>query len=221
MQTGHPGKPRDPTRLLAVLSVLLIGKVFIAILSNYHDYFPPNFSSEFLRGRERDFLGAYPWPFYIHILSGPVTLALGLILVSDRFRTRFPACHRSLGRIQVVCILLLVTPSGLWMARHAAAGPVGGIALASLAVATAACAAMGARSAMARRFADHRRWMWRCYLLLCSAVVLRLIGGLATVAQVAMPWIDPLANWVSWLGPLAVFELREWLRRGGVHTAQY
>jgi hypothetical protein len=51
--------------------------------------------------------------------------------------------------------------------------------------------------------------MWRCYLLLCSAVVLRLIGGLATVTGVAAPWFDPLAIWLSWLVPLAAFELRE------------
>jgi Predicted membrane protein (DUF2306) len=66
---------------------------------------------------------------------------------------------------------------------------------------------------MTRRFADHRRWMWRCYLLLCSAVVLRLIGGLATVTGVTAPWLDPVANWMSWLTPLAAFELREWTRR--------
>ena len=55
--------------------------------------------------------------------------------------------------------------------------------------------------------------MWRCYLLLCSAVVLRLIGGLATVTGVTAPWVDPLATWMSWLVPLTAFELREWTRR--------
>ncbi len=54
-------------------------------------------------------------------------------------------------------------------------------------------------SAIDGRFAEHRRWMWRGYLLLCSAVVLRLFGGLATVTGVTAPWFDPVANWVSWL----------------------
>jgi hypothetical protein len=93
------------------------------------------------------------------------------------------------------------------MAYHAAAGPVATAGLATLAVATATCATVGARAAVRRRFAEHRRWMWRCYLLLSSAVVLRLIGGLATVAGVAAPWFDPLATWMSWLVPLAAFEL--------------
>ncbi|GAC1475267.1 MAG: DUF2306 domain-containing protein [Isosphaeraceae bacterium] len=196
-------------RIPALLAGALIVKVTASVISNYHDYFPPDFTSDFLHGRQGHFRGAYQWAFYTHILSGPVSLVLGLILVVDEFRVRFPAWHRRLGRLQVACVLLLVTPSGLAMAYHAAAGPIAALGLAALAIATATCASLGARAAVARRFTDHRRWMWRCYLLLCSAVVLRLIGGLATVTGMAAPWVDPLATWLCWLGPLAVFELRE------------
>lgn len=200
-------------RILTLLAGVLVLRVTIRIVSNYAGYFPPDFaSSDFLRDRESQFLGIYPWAFYTHVVTGPIALVLGLILVSDRFRIRFPGWHRSLGRLQVGGVLLLVTPSGLWMAGFAAAGPVAGVGLAALAIATASCAAIGVRAAAARRFADHRRWMWRCYLLLCSAVVLRLIGGLATVGGAAPTWVDPLATWMSWLGPLAVFELRERVR---------
>jgi|SRR5579883_1702488 len=203
----------SPERLLTLLAGVLVLRVTASVVSNYHNYWPPNFSSDFLRGREPYFFGAYQWAFYTHIISGPVSLVLGLFLISERARTRFPKWHRYLGRVQVAGVLLLVTPSGLWMAVHAAAGPVGAAGLAALAIATATCAALGAWSAMTRRFLDHRRWMWRCYLLLCSAVVLRLIGGLATVTGVAASWIDPPATWISWLAPLAAFELREWTRR--------
>jgi uncharacterized membrane protein len=187
----------------------LILKVTASVISGYHNYFPPDFASDFLRGRQSQFRGAYRWAFYTHILSGPVSLILGLILVSDVSRDRFPALHRRLGRTQVACVLLLVTPSGLWMAYHAAAGPIAAAGLASLAIATATCASLGVRAAVTRRFVGHRRWMWRCYLLLGSAVVLRLIGGLATVTGMAAPWVDPLATWLCWLVPLAAFELRE------------
>lgn len=209
----RPSHSTLPERILTLLAGVLILKVCMLVVSNYPNYFPPNFTSDFLRGRERHFSGVYQWAFYTHIMSGPVSLVLGLILVSERSRTRFPKWHRYLGRLQVACVLLLVTPSGLWMAYHAAAGPVGEVGLAVLAIATAICASLGARSAITRRFSDHRRWMWRCYLLLCSAVVLRLIGGLATVTGVAAPWVDPLAIWVSWLVPLTAFELHEWTRR--------
>ncbi len=103
--------------------------------------------------------------------------------------------------------MFLVTPSGLWMAYRAEAGPIAGLGFAALAVATGTCVALGWRSAVQRRFADHRRWMWRCYLLLCSAVVLRLIVGLATVTGFQGAWLDPVVAWVSWLLPLMAFEL--------------
>src|SRR5262245_24015198 len=56
-----------------------------------------NFASEFLHGREGHFAGAYQWAFYTHIISGPVSLILGLILIGERSRARFPKGHRYLG----------------------------------------------------------------------------------------------------------------------------
>ncbi len=209
----RPGHPILLERILALLAGVLILRVTASAVSNYRDYFPPNFDSDFLTGREGHFLGVYRWAFYTHIISGPVSLVLGLILIGERFRSRFPKWHRYLGRLQVACVLLLVTPSGLWMAYHAAAGPIAAVGLAALAIATATCVSLGASSAVTGRFANHRRWMWRTYLLLCSAVVLRLIGGLASVTGLAAPWVDPLANWMCWLVPLAAFELGEWSGR--------
>lgn len=200
-------------RVLAALSALLILKVTGSVVLKYRDYFPPNFDSDFLRGRELHFPGSYQWAFYTHIAAGPITLVLGMILISERFRRRFPKWHRRLGRIQAVVVLFLLAPSGLWMAYRAEAGPVAGLGFASLAVATGTSMAMGWRSAVERRFVDHRRWMWRCYLLLCSTVVLRLAAGLATVTGATATWIDPLVAWASWLAPLAAFELSEWSGR--------
>jgi hypothetical protein len=145
---------------LALLAGVLILKVTAVVVSNYHNYFPPNFSSDFLRGREGHFLGIYQGAFYTHIVSGPVSLILGLMLIAERSRSRFPRWHRCLGRVQVGCVVLLVTPSGVWMAFYAAAGPIGAVGLAALAIATAICVSLVAWAAMNRRFADHRRWMW-------------------------------------------------------------
>ncbi|QEG37457.1 hypothetical protein Pr1d_48030 [Bythopirellula goksoeyrii] len=181
----------------------------IVVLLTIRDYFPPNFHSDFLNGRSRYFFGAYQWAFYAHILSGPFTLFAGLVLLSDSVRRRFPAWHRRLGRVQVLCVLLLVTPSGLWMARFAATGAVAGVGFAMLAIATALCAAMGWRRAVQRRFDEHRQWMLRCYVLLCSAVVLRKIGGLSEILEVEGTY--PIAAWISWLLPLIVLECL-WLR---------
>jgi len=196
-------------RIVQLLTCVLICKVTVSVLLNYGDYLPPNFTSDFLHGREYYFFGSYAWAFYAHIFSGPCTLILGLILLSQRFRLRYPQWHRCLGRIQVVCVVFLVAPSGLWMARHSETGDIAGAGFASLAVVTGMCAALGWRAALKRRFVEHRRWMWRCYVLLCSAVVLRVQGGLATVFDVESRWQYPVAAWTSWLLPILVLELMQ------------
>jgi hypothetical protein len=57
------------------------------------------------------------------------------------------------------------------------------------------------------RVAEHQRWMQRCFVLLCSVVVLRLIGGMTTVAGVEAAWVYPLAAWACWLVSLMAYEL--------------
>jgi hypothetical protein len=194
------------SRVLALLAVLLVCKVAASVVLGYREYLPPNFDSEFLQGRESYFWGAYAWSFYAHLVAGPATLLLGTLLISDRFRARAAAWHRRLGRLQGMCVLLVLAPSGLWMARYAATGSVAAAGLGSLAIATAACVLLGWKAAVERRFTEHRRWMWRTYLLLCSAVVIRMIGGLATVAGFDALWLYPFSAWASWLGPLAIYE---------------
>src|SRR5580692_11008315 len=88
--------------VLRWLAVVLILRVLVTILANYPDYFPPNFDSLFLQGREATFTGSYPAAFYVHIFSGPIVLFNGLILLSENFRRRHHRWHRRLGWIQVV-----------------------------------------------------------------------------------------------------------------------
>lgn len=194
-------------RTLAVVVGLLIVKVTVEVMLGYVNYLPPNFGTDFLRGRESYFFGAYQWAFYPHIASGPVALFLGLLLLNEPFRARFPRWHRFLGRFHTVNVLGVVTPSGLWMAYYASTGTMAAVGFAILAVLTAMCIALGWRAAVQRKFAIHRRWMWRSFLLLCSAVVLRILGGLGTVMEVQSAWFDPVASWASWILPLTSYEL--------------
>lgn len=146
-------------------------------------------------------------PFYAHIVASPIALILGLLLLNATLREHFPRLHRRIGQVQVAIVLLLVTPSGLVMAQHAAGGRVSGVGLASLAVVTAGACGLGFRDALKGRYARHELWMRRVFTLLCSAVVLRILGGIATLLQAGADWVDPLLVWASWLTPLAAFEI--------------
>src|SRR5205085_1275089 len=169
----------------------------------------PDFDSLFLQGREATFAGAYRAAFYAHILSAPVVLLNGLILLSEHVRRR-GRLHRLLGRVQVGVLLVLVLPSGAVMARHAFGGWPAGVSFLVLSAATAGCAIAGVVHARRRRYDRHRRWMLRCYVLICSAVALRLISGAAGVVGVPSPeGAYVVAAWCSWLFPLAAYEIAE------------
>ncbi len=203
-------RARILTTVLRWLAVLLILRVLATILANYPDYFPPNFDSLFLQGREATFTGAYPPAFYIHIFSGPVVLFNGLILMSEYVRRHHGGLHRFLGRVQVMVLLLFVLPSSVVMSRHAFGGWPAGLSFVLLSAATASCAIVGVVHARRGRYDRHRRWMLRCYLLICSAVALRLISGTAGLVGAPSPEAAyVVAAWSSWLLPLAAYEIVE------------
>jgi hypothetical protein len=196
--------------VLRWLAVVLILRVLAEILANYSEFFPPNFDSLFLQGREATFTGAYRAAFYVHIFSGPVVLLGGLILLSESIRRRHGSWHRCLGRVQVVVLSLFVLPSSVVMSRHAFGGWPAELSFLVLSAATASCAIVGVVHARRRRYDRHRRWMLRSYVLICSAVSLRLISGAAGLVGVPSPEHAYIfAAWSSWLFPLAAFEIVE------------
>ncbi len=201
------------TTVLRWLAALLILRVLVAILANYPDYFPPNFDSLFLQGREKTFTGAYPPAFYIHIFSGPVVLVNGLILLSEYVRRHHRGVHRVLGWVQAAVLLFLVLPTSVVMSRHAFGGWPAGLSFLLLSAAAAGCTIIGVVHACRRRYDQHRRWMLRCYILICSAVALRLISGAAGLIGVPSPETAYIvAAWCSWVIPLAAYEVVARLR---------
>jgi hypothetical protein len=66
--------------------------------------------------------------------------------------------------------------------------------------------ALGWRAARQRRFDDHRIWMWRNYLMLCSTVILRVNGGIGALLGINGEWFYAQSAWTSWMVPLAIFE---------------
>jgi len=207
-------RKRILSTVLCWLAVVLILRVLGTILSSYPDYFPPDFDSLFLQGREATFTGVYRVAFYLHIVSGPVVLLNGLVLLSEHVRRTCRGVHRWLGRVQATAVLVVLLPSGAMMAKHSFGGWGGGFSFLLLSVATAGCTVLGIANAVRGRYASHRRWMLRSYVLICSAVALRLISGAASAVGVEDPETAYIvAAWVSWLVPLSIFEILSSLTR--------
>ncbi|MDP6447353.1 MAG: DUF2306 domain-containing protein, partial [Pirellulaceae bacterium] len=213
---SESGRLRLLRRMLCWAAALLFAKALLAVLYEYRWYFPPNFDSAFLTGRRESFFGIYSWAFYAHIISGPLTVVLGTYLVLTGGRPRVRAAHRWAGRVQIFVVAAIVAPSGLVMARYAFSGPIAGIAFALLSVATGVTAAVTAWCAITGRLADHQTWAQRCYILLCSPLLLRLVAGFTIVTKIESPWTYRLNAWLSWLVPLAIYEM--WRRRTNEST---
>ena len=93
-------RPQWFSPLLRLLVSVLILKVTIGIVLSLGSYVPPQCESGFLDGRGAYFWDGYHLAFYTHIVNGPCSLLLGMVLLSERFRRRFPGWHRKLGRVQ-------------------------------------------------------------------------------------------------------------------------
>jgi hypothetical protein len=220
-QIERSGRLRRLQRVAVFAVALLMAKVLLQILAEYRWYFPANFEAAFLIGREDSFAGLYRIAFYAHVISGPLAILLGSCLMFSGGRPRRRRLHRLAGRLQLLVVLGFVVPSGLVMAPRSMAGPVAAYGFAILSVATGITFVAAIYFAIHRRFDLHQRWATRCYLLLCSPLLLRLISGATIVTNTEADWIYRINAWVSWLIPLTIYETwwRSTARRGSTLPA--
>ncbi len=188
------------TCILAFVAV-----VGILIILTSAAYFPPTFEFGFLRGRESYFYSWYAIAFYIHVISSPATLFLGIVQSSDWVRTRYLKLHRSIGYAYVLLVIVFAAPSGLAMSIKADGDRWAVVGFATLAVATWFATWWGFRAARRGLIVMHRQWMTRSYLLICSAVLLRFIAALTNHFELGISY--GMMAWLSWVPSLVVYEI--------------
>ena len=202
----HQNRMKWLLMVTAWATFALSGKILASILTEYVNYFPPDFNAEFLLGRGSYFFGSYALAFYAHIIISPVALILGAWLMWTGRRHGKKVWHRRLGKIQGVLIIAVVVPTGLVMSTRPINGPAASLGFASLSIALLISILMAIAAAKKRDFARHEIWATRCFILLCSPLLLRLINGAALVTQTQSPLTYQMSAWLSWIVPLAIFE---------------
>lgn len=148
---------------------------------------------------------ARPWLFVHAGLAGTAML-LGPTQFLRRLRARWPRLHRWMGRTYVFACLSGGS-AGLILALGSTAGPIASAGFGTLAAVWMIATAQAWRMALARRFDEHRRWMFRSFALTFAAVTLRLYLPLA--ALLGLPWIDAYRaiSFLCWVPNLVVVEL--------------
>lgn len=191
--------------MIAAWSGFLAGTVLI--LTNSFTDFRPGGEKIFI-GQRSAMAGQPLWLFslHLHVLSGSICLLASLPLLSGRLLRRIPSLHRVCGRIYAASVLLLLCPTGIYLAFSAKGGPAGQGGFLLLGIATFITTFFGVTAILRRDLPGHRRWMTRSFALVATAVTFR-IYHMAFFHAGLPDEMNYLASlWLSILGNAAVAE---------------
>ncbi len=150
----------------------------------------------------------------LHAITGGVALLVGPFQFLPRFRTRYPAVHRTIGRIYMICIVI-----GSIMAAYSAivstSGFVAQVGFLLLAIIWFYSIVQAYRAIRQGHIQLHRIWMIRNYALTTAAIFLRLWLGLGVAyltlthnlhGNVTATPVYISSAWISWVAPLIFAE---------------
>ena len=146
------------------------------------------------------------FPLYLHMIFGPLALALAPFQLWPGLRNRYRRIHRLMGYAYAISIALAAVGALLILPRFAGSlWAMTGFAILALAwLGTTARAVIHAR---ARRIDAHRAWMLRSASLTFAAVVLRLMTIPLMGTGLTLTQSYDITAWASWLVPLVATEL--------------
>lgn len=159
-----------------------------------------------------------------HVIFGSIAMLTCCLQVWPRFRRTYPSIHRLLGRVYIFAGVAPAGVSALALAATTPFGPVTMVSNGLLATIWLGCTAAGFRAARQRRYADHRRWMIRSFVLTLSIITNRLwivpmsvllaprletsFGGNEELLEQA---VSAIVAWLGWTLPLLAAQY--WLDR--------
>jgi uncharacterized membrane protein len=162
---------------------------------------------------------AFAKPFLIlHVTGGVTALLVAPLQFVRQIRARWPAFHRATGRLYVVACAT-GAPAGFMLALGTTAGPIASVGFAIPAVLWALFTWLGWRSAVERRFDEHREWMLRSYAITSTAITLRLMLPAAALLGFEFLSAYRVIAWLAWMTNLALSEYH--IRRNRDSTATY
>lgn len=188
--------------------------ITVQILTSYSGYIPPNFEKGFLAEREAYFWSSpYGIGFLMHIVGAPIGLIVGLPQFSRIMLQFSPRSHRITGWIYVVSVLGLAVPGGFCMAFRPRGGLPSVLCFLIMCLLTTGFTLAAVRAARMRQFVSHRRWMTRSYLMMLSAIVLRLLDPFLRRQGIPEDYAYQFSVWMSWIPSLVIYELTQVLPR--------
>lgn len=145
------------------------------------------------------------WALRLHAVGGLVALALGPWQLLTPLRRRAPGLHRLGGYGYVIAVAMGVA-GAVVIARTPGGAGANAFAFYALAVIWTIATSLALAHAIAKRWRQHQRWMYRSFALSFAAVTLR--AGMPMLQEMGFAASDlyTIAAWASWTLNLIVVE---------------
>jgi uncharacterized membrane protein len=145
------------------------------------------------------------WWLVLHVASGVIALAVGLVQLWLGLANRIARLHRALGKVYVGTVLS-GSLAGFYLALTITGNPPYGAGLFMLCVAWVSTTSMALLAIRRRNIPQHREWMIRSYVVTFAFVTFRF--GVDVLISQGVPVADTQAimAWACWAVPLLLLE---------------
>lgn len=155
------------------LLIIILGIASLIFYSSIR-YLNPSFENGYLSGNKFPYLSVFRIGLIVHLISAPFLVFSSSLLLFFKIEKKKPRLHRLIGKLTIYSALLFLIPSGLILSYYAIGGLIGQIIFFSLTLLTFISIVKALLEARNRNFTLHRKWVIRFYILLTSAIWLRL-----------------------------------------------
>jgi uncharacterized membrane protein YozB (DUF420 family) len=149
----------------------------------------------------------YYFSFYIHVAAATVILFTPFFSFLIRITKRTRKAHRTLGKIYVMTTLVIVVPTGLYLALFAKGGLSAQWGFATQGILLGIFTWLGFRAILKGNVEKHKEWMVRSYAIAIAALTFRIYHVL--FIYIGIPYNDNYAasQWLSVMGNLFLSEI--------------
>jgi hypothetical protein len=145
--------------------------------------------------------------FYIHLPAGVVCLMAPFVLFARRFLKKALQLHVFIGKIYVWTALILVCPTGLYLALYAKGGFVTQVGFVVQAVLMAVSSWMGYRAILTADKVAHVNFMIRSYAVATVVLTFRILHILFFLLRVPYQENYAISQWLGLCGNLLLAEI--------------
>lgn len=196
-------------KLIKIISYLFIIYFIYLLVLITLQYIPIKYDVAFLNIKQEEIkLTHYKIAFFSHVFSSIIVIIIGLPQFSYSVRKHFSFFHKLSGKIYILLILLIASPSGFIMGYYANGGIVSQISFVLLSVLWFMFTYIAYKSIKTGDWKKHKSFMLRSYALTLSAISLRLLKwGIVSVFELAPMDTYRIVSIIGWTLNLVLVEM--------------